>query len=90
MELLQRSVCYYYSVYLCKGVTEPVSGEPKYTSDAYPDDLDTTSLGLLTMPPDSEIVHSILDEMLDYIDEDGNVQVRCQRPSSQTTVVKLT
>ncbi|OOO05326.1 HAD-superfamily hydrolase subfamily IA variant 3 [Aspergillus oryzae] len=50
------------------------SGEPKYTSDAYPDDLDTTSLGLLTMPPDSEIVHSILDEMLDYIDEDGNVQ----------------
>ncbi|KAH8703758.1 HAD-like domain-containing protein [Talaromyces proteolyticus] len=50
------------------------SGEPKYTSDAYPDDLDTTSLGLLTLPPDSVIAHSILDEMHDYIDKDGNVQ----------------
>ncbi|KAJ6101118.1 HAD-like domain-containing protein [Penicillium canescens] len=50
------------------------SGEPKYTSDTYPDDLDTTSLGLLTMPPDAAIVHSILDEMHDYVDEDGSVQ----------------
>ncbi|KAE8133596.1 HAD-like protein [Aspergillus pseudotamarii] len=47
------------------------SGDPKYTSDSYPDDLDTTSLGLLTMPPHSEIVHSILDEMHNYVDEDG-------------------
>ncbi|KAJ5085721.1 HAD-like domain-containing protein [Penicillium argentinense] len=46
----------------------------KYTSDTYPEDLDTTSLGLLTMPPDPAIVHSILDEMHEYIDEDGNVQ----------------
>ncbi|KAJ5541536.1 HAD-like protein [Penicillium frequentans] len=51
------------------------SGDPKYTSDTYPDDLDTTSLGLLTVPPDPTIVHSVLDEMHDYIDEDGNVQI---------------
>ncbi|KAJ6040799.1 HAD-like domain-containing protein [Penicillium canescens] len=50
------------------------AGEPKYTSDAYPDDLDTTSLGLLVMPPDLTVVHSILDEMHDFIDEDGDVQ----------------
>ncbi|KAJ5150903.1 HAD-like protein [Penicillium canariense] len=50
------------------------SGDPKYTSDTYPEDLDTTSLGLLTIPLDPAIVHSILDEMHDYIDEDGNVQ----------------
>lgn len=54
-------------------------GDPKYTSDTYPDDLDTTSLGLLTIPPDPAIVHSVLDEMHDYIDEDGNVQV-CIKP----------
>ncbi|CAG8896933.1 unnamed protein product [Penicillium egyptiacum] len=50
------------------------TGEPKYTSDLYPDDLDTTSLGLLIMPPDLTVIHSILDEMLGFIDEDGDVQ----------------
>lgn len=54
----------------------PDPGEPQYTSETYPYDLDTTSLGLLTHPQKPELVHSILDEMHDYIDEDGNAEVR--------------
>jgi hypothetical protein len=37
------------------------------------------------MPPDPAIVHSILDEMHDYMDEDGNVQVRFDGPICQCT-----
>jgi hypothetical protein len=41
----------------------------------YPDDLDTTSLALATLHYDADLAHSILDEMLHYVDEDGFVQV---------------
>ncbi|KAL3485495.1 HAD-like protein [Aspergillus germanicus] len=50
------------------------SGTPKYTTKVYPDDLDTTSLALATLHYDADLAHSILDEMLDYVDEDGFVQ----------------
>ncbi|KAE8151797.1 HAD-like protein [Aspergillus avenaceus] len=50
------------------------SGTPKYTSSVYPEDLDTTSLALATVPYEKATIHSILDEMLDYVDEDGMVQ----------------
>ncbi|KAJ5606271.1 HAD-like protein [Penicillium lagena] len=49
------------------------SGKPKYTTDDYPPDLDTTSLGMIAFPPDEATAHSILDDMLDYVDEDGNI-----------------
>jgi hypothetical protein len=55
------------------------SGTPKYTTKVYPDDLDTTSLALATLHYDADLAHSILDEMLDYVDEDGFVQV-CNPP----------
>ncbi|KAF3384733.1 hypothetical protein F1880_001717 [Penicillium rolfsii] len=50
------------------------SGTPKYTTKVYPDDLDTTSLALSTLYYDNDLAHSILDEMLEYVDEDGFVQ----------------
>ncbi|KAL4899811.1 hypothetical protein BDW74DRAFT_171219 [Aspergillus multicolor] len=50
------------------------SGTPKYTTKVYPDDLDTTSLALSTLNYKPGLAHSILDEMLDYVDEDGFVQ----------------
>ncbi|KAL4984140.1 HAD-like protein [Aspergillus falconensis] len=50
------------------------SGSPKFTTRVYPDDLDTTSLALTTIKYDTDVAHSILDEMLDYVDEDGFVQ----------------
>ncbi|KAJ8068991.1 hypothetical protein OCU04_002671 [Sclerotinia nivalis] len=36
-----------------------------------PDDLETTSLALHLVPPKDAIVHSILDDMLDYVNSDG-------------------
>lgn len=51
------------------------SGTPKYTTRVYPDDLDTTSLAMSTLNYDPDLAHSILDEMLEYVDEDGFVQV---------------
>ncbi|KAJ5092857.1 HAD-like protein [Penicillium angulare] len=51
------------------------SGKPKYTSKVYPDDMDTTALALLVFDYEERLAHSILDEMLNYVNEDGLVQV---------------
>ncbi|KAJ5721610.1 HAD-like protein [Penicillium malachiteum] len=51
------------------------SGKPKYTSQVYPDDMDTTALALVVLDYEPELAHSILDEMLNYVNEDGLVQV---------------
>lgn len=51
------------------------SGKPKYTSQVYPDDMDTTALALVVLSYDAKLAHSILDEILSYVDEDGLVQV---------------
>lgn len=40
-----------------------------------PYDLDTTSLGLMVMKRDEEVVFSVMDEMLEYINADGLIQV---------------
>ncbi|KAL2826538.1 HAD-like protein [Aspergillus pseudoustus] len=55
------------------------SGPPRYTTETYPEDLDTTSLGLAAMSYDPDLAHSILDEMLTYVDEDGFVQAYTDR-----------
>ncbi|KAJ5383495.1 HAD-superfamily hydrolase subfamily IA variant 3 [Penicillium concentricum] len=47
------------------------TGAAKFTTETYPDDLDTTSLALASMPYESSIVNSMLDEMLNNVDEDG-------------------
>lgn len=52
------------------------SGKPKYTSKVYPDDMDTTALGLIIFDYSEEIAHSILDEMLNCVNEEGLVQVQ--------------
>jgi hypothetical protein len=64
------------------------SGTPKYTTKVYPDDLDTTSLALSTLHYEQDLAHSILDEMLDYVDEDGFVQVRNAPYKSRSTTKK--
>lgn len=60
-------------------IPDPDSDKPKYTTDTYPPDLDTTSLGMIAFPPDEATAHSILDDMLDYVDEDGNIQVSLEK-----------
>ncbi|KAI0704997.1 HAD-like domain-containing protein [Cerioporus squamosus] len=46
-------------------------GKGLLTYEKFPDDLDTTSLGLVTMKPSKELVHSIMDEMLKCLSPDG-------------------
>jgi HAD superfamily hydrolase (TIGR01509 family) len=50
-------------------------GKPMGTTDTFPNDLDTTSIALLTLNVDSEVARSVLDEMLLYINSDGLVGV---------------
>ena len=42
----------------------------------FPDDLDTTSLALVALPPSSnKLISSILDNMAGYVNDDGSFQV---------------
>ncbi|KAH0536546.1 hypothetical protein FGG08_006596 [Glutinoglossum americanum] len=41
---------------------------------SFPPDLDTTSIGLTVIKRDEEVVHSVLDEMMEYTNADGIIQ----------------
>ena len=43
--------------------------------DYFPDDLDMTAIALTTLRPDAEVVTSLLEEMLTYLNPDGTFQV---------------
>ena len=43
--------------------------------DSFPNDLDTTALALTTLRPDAEVVTSLLEEMMTYMNSDGTFQV---------------
>ena len=49
--------------------------KPLYTTDNFPCDLDTTSIALTVTGRPKEVISSVMDEMLNYIDKDGIVQV---------------
>ncbi len=51
------------------------TGKPLLTTETYPNDLDTTSLALMVTGCDDEVVNSVLDEMLELVNEDGIVMV---------------
>ena len=46
------------------------------TTEIFPFDLDTTSVALTVVKRDEEVVHSVMDEMLEYTNPDGIIQVR--------------
>ncbi|KAJ7924857.1 Haloacid dehalogenase-like hydrolase-domain-containing protein [Mycena leptocephala] len=46
-------------------------GKGTLTTEAFPFDLDTTSIGLTVMKRDKGVVGSVMDEMLQYMDSDG-------------------
>lgn len=51
-------------------------GKPLLTpGNEFPDDLDTTSMALMTLRPSAEITSSLLEEMLTYVNPDGTFQV---------------
>jgi len=50
--------------------------KPVLTTEVFPCDLDTTSIALTVTGCSKEVISSVMDEMLEYIDKDGIVQVR--------------
>lgn len=52
-----------------------VTGKPLLTTEVFPYDLDTTSVALMVMKPDEAVVQSVMDEMLQYVNTDGIIQV---------------
>lgn len=50
-------------------------GKPVLTTASYPDDFDTTSLAFMVMDCDKEVVSSVMDEMLEYVSDEGIIMV---------------
>ncbi|KAJ7665709.1 Haloacid dehalogenase-like hydrolase-domain-containing protein [Mycena rosella] len=49
-------------------------GKAVLTTEVFPFDLDTTSLALSILESDPSTVHSVMNEMLEYVNKDGIVQ----------------
>jgi hypothetical protein len=54
---------------------EPICNE-------FPDDLDTTSIGLTVTQPEDHVVDSVMDEMLQYTTDDGITMVKTCAPDT--------
>ena len=54
----------------------------------FPDDLDTTSLALTVLRPHPEVVTSVLDEMVEYVNSDGTIQVSHENASNTFSLCK--
>ncbi|KAF7173020.1 hypothetical protein CNMCM5623_005129 [Aspergillus felis] len=50
--------------------------QPTFTKMNPPNDLDTTALAIQLLPHEDAMVHSMLDEMLEYLSPDGLIQVQ--------------
>lgn len=50
-------------------------GPPILTTDTYPDDLDTTTVALLTLDIPEHVKHKTMDDMLNYMNSDGLLYV---------------
>ena len=51
--------------------------KPVFTTDDFPFDFDTTSIGLTVLKREGDAVKSVMDEMLQYCNEDGIFLVSC-------------
>ncbi|KAF9650600.1 HAD-like protein [Thelephora ganbajun] len=49
-------------------------GKPVLTTEVFPCDLDTTSIALTVTGRSKEVISSVMDEMLNYVDKDGIIQ----------------
>lgn len=58
----------------------PLTANSQLTTEYYPDDLDTTAVGLTVLKRSQEIVMPILDEMLKYVASDGILLVSVEKP----------
>lgn len=52
-------------------------GPPVLTTEVFPDDLDTTSIALLTLDVDVDVKHKAMDNILQFLNPDGLAYVGC-------------
>ena len=65
-------------------------GKPVLVPGGYfPDDLDTTALALTVLRPQPEVVTSLLDEMVGYVNPDGTIQVSHANSSNTFSLCKI-
>jgi len=57
-------------------LTTQIGGKGILTATQFPDDLDTTSLGLTITHYEAETANAILDKMLEFVNSDGILVVR--------------
>lgn len=50
-------------------------GKGQLTSESFPFDLDTTSIGVTVMKRGPDVASSVMNEMLEYVNDDGIIQV---------------
>jgi hypothetical protein len=62
--------------------------KPIFTTDEFPADLDTTSIALMITQPDVHVIHSVLDEMLQYMTQDGITMVIACHPHITAPAVR--
>ena len=75
LELLQWSILPHWRLIWNLNINSRL-GKPVLIPGGYfPDDLDTTSMALITLRPDAKLVTSLLDDMLTYMNPDGTFQV---------------
>jgi FMN phosphatase YigB (HAD superfamily) len=68
------------------------TGKGQLTTEEFPFDLDTTSLGLTILKRDKDTANSVMNEMLEYVDHDGIIQVSapsCDYPSMNPELTHL-
>jgi hypothetical protein len=66
-----------------------LTGKGQLTTEEFPFDLDTTSLGLTILQHDKDTAHSVMDEMLEYVDHDGIIQVSVVTPTKTSDLPEL-
>ncbi|KAK7064910.1 alpha-D-glucose-1-phosphate phosphatase YihX [Favolaschia claudopus] len=58
-------------------------GKGVLTTESYPFDFDTTAVALTVLERDKEVIKSVMDEMLEYIDSDGIILTYFDRRRGQ-------
>ena len=66
-----RGIFKRYSVVFSLALIKYLADGPILTTNEFPADLDTTSIGLMVTQPDDAVFTSIMDEMLQYTSPDG-------------------
>ena len=66
-----RGIFKRYSIVFSLALIKYLADGPILTTNEFPADLDTTSIGLMVTQPDDAVFTSIMDEMLQYTSPDG-------------------